>query len=387
MSLETFSGINPEVPQGEETDKIESTPDAQVEADETKDIPKSYWKRHIGMLVLSLLLTYVPEKAEAGIETGTVAESAEEDQDVLKQRKEAYEKMKALVDGENLDEKVAELKKLFGPAVEEFLQISRIERDLDIFKNLDESPAKNQDGIWVNPSGAHFSTIGSIVNDAYHDRWEKKTIEPKPIEYINIDAVPGLTEERMQEFLRKVYPDKYLEKSVSKIEFVNQSEIKDNWQILGQVRPKSVYTMSTSGPVNDPRVPIKINLGVQGITEESFLETLRHEIGHTVQWNTSLELTSAEKIQMILEVHDRVKASDRYMSPYVERISVDDIKLFASTAQQYKDDEKVKIVAYIKSNEYWAEIHREYFKDKAGFKKSHPTDYELVKKWTKDSGE
>lgn len=386
MSLETFGGVNPEVPQ-EETEKIESVPDAQVEEDETKDIPKSYWKRHIGMLVLSLLLTYVPEKAEAGIETGTVAESVEEGQDVLKQRKEAYEKMKALVDGENLDEKVAELKKLFGPAIEEFLRLSRIERDLDVFKNLNESPAKNQDGIWVNPSGAHFSTIGSIVHNAYHDRWEKKTVEPKPVEYINIDAVPGLTEEAIQEFLKKVYPDKYIEKSVKSIEFVGVNEIVGNSQILGRSETKSFDSMTTSGVVDDNRTPIKINMQLNGISPESFFETLRHEIGHTVAWSSSLELTSVEKIKMILEVNARLSASDRYMSDYVERISPNDLDVFSSDAKKYTDEEKKEIVSYIKSNEYWAEIHREYFKDKAGFKQSHPADYELVKKWTKDSGE
>lgn len=386
MSLETFGGVPQENPQEETPEEVVEATDAEVEAVE-KDIPQSYWKRHIGMLVLSLLLTYVPEKAEAGMETGTVAESVEEGQDVLKQRKEAYEKMKALVDGENLNEKVSELKKLFGPAIEEFLMLNRVERDLETFRNLDQSPVKDQEGLWVNASGPHFSTIGSIVHDAYHDRWEKKTVEPKPVQYINLDAVPGLTEERIQEFLRNVYPDKYIEKSVRSIEFVEIKEIIGNSQILGRAETKSFETMSTPGSTHDHRTPIKINMHLDGISVESFFQTLRHEIGHTVAWGSSLELTTAEQIQMLLEVHDRVNASDRYNSAYVERLSVDYVDMYTNGAKKYSDEDKVKIVRLIKSNEYWAEIHREYFKNKAGFKQGNPVDYELVKKWTGDSGE
>jgi len=45
-------------------DKVESTPPSEK-------LPKSYWKRHLGMMVLSAILAYAPEKAEAGPSTET----------------------------------------------------------------------------------------------------------------------------------------------------------------------------------------------------------------------------------------------------------------------------------------------------------------------------
>lgn len=381
MSLESFGNI-PEVEKEEaeetSTDEVETLPET-----ESGELPKSYWKKHIGMLLLSFILTHVPEKAEAEPHTETGAVEVVEGQDLVKERREAFEKLKDLVISENIEQKIAELKKYFGPAIDEFLQIHRVERDLDILKNLDQNPAKNLDGVWVNPSGAHFSTIGSIVHEAYRERWERKTVEEKDIQFINIDGIEGVTEEKIKEFLDKVYPKGSASRSIASIEFVRENEIIGQTQILGRAVTRSVSSMS-AGAVGEERTPIKINTPVEGINADSFFDILRHEVGHTVSWASSLELSNAERIQMILDVYGRINSDDRYISAYVEGIDVGKIENYNVPTSNYGDAEKKQITDYIKCGEYWAEIHREYFKDKQKFEKEHPVDYELVKKWTGD---
>jgi len=350
-------------------DKVESTPPSEK-------LPKSYWKRHLGMMVLSAILAYAPEKAEAGPSTETErVDVLEGEQDVLKQRREAFEKMKALVDGENLDEKLAELKEMFGPAIEDFLQTHRIQRDMDSLKNVKDV---NDPETFLKKAGPQFLTPGSLVANAYNDRWEKQEFEDRKINFVNIDSVPEFSEEKLQEFLKNVYPEKYLESSVSTIEFVSKNDIRAGGQVLGTVESKSLYREPTA----DPRIPIKISLPEEGITANEFVTILVHEIGHAMSWNNSPIRNSADRISMLYDVSSRVNLPDRYMSSYVENITLDSIDIYFESSNIPKDlKTRQQSLHIIKSNEYWAEIHKAYFDNKVEFQKNHPVDYELVKKW------
>jgi len=72
--------------------------------------------------------------------------------------------------------------------------------------------------------------------------------------------------------------------------------------------------------------------------------TLLHEVAHAVDWRNSHKLEFMERDSLKRAVYERVGATDRFRSTYVETISNDD-------AQTERD---------VKAREYWAEIVAAY---------------------------
>ena len=85
---------------------------------------------------------------------------------------------------------------------------------------------------------------------------------------------------------------------------------------------------------------------------------------------------------MLGDVADRVKSDDRFKSDYVDGIDLSIVNLYLSSNKIDVDDKtKEKYLNYIKTNEYWAEIHKAYFENQEKFQTEHPDDYTVVKKW------
>ena len=337
---------------------------------------KRFFNRHLAFVVLSALLSTVPQqelRAQKNEQVSIKKDSVEAE------RKSLFQKLRSLVEKEGIVDKISRLKESFGPAIDGFLDIHRINQDLNSLVTLDKR--KTEDDIFVNKSGPQFMTMGSIVASAYKDRWEHRKSPNRPISFKNINEIPGFSSKDLQDFLNKTYPKNYVSNSTSEIEFVGQSYIKEkeNTEILGQAESFGIGTLMKSQS-GDLRTPLKINLPTTGIDKEIFIDILEHEIGHPNDWNNSPVLTSAERVLMLHEVSLRSKSANRFVSSYVEGITLDQIGIYFKGKI---DDEKTKeqYLGYIKTSEYWAEIAKAYFKDKNKFKKEHPDDYVVVKKW------
>lgn len=343
--------------------------------DKIEGVRKSYWKRHLGMVVLSAILAYLPEKKVDASELAQQAVATETGRNTLEARRASYEKLKQIIEEGNTEEKVAKLREIYGRSIDDFLFVNRIERDLSTFKRVQSDADKNE--TWVSSQGPQVMTLGSILNDRFHASWEEKEAQNKEIKFKNIDKIPGLDEEGLKSFLEVKYPGSRISESVSSIEFVEQSVVRGDSQILGTTEVYGFDSMSKPG--NDGRIEIKINLRAGGISKDEFLDTLSHELGHVVDWGNSRAKTSQQRVEMALEISERLEADDRYKSEYVESwINSDSLNIHADT-KKLSEEERGKMLNYIKAVEYWAEIYR-HFKD-GDFKENHPRDFELVMRW------
>jgi len=342
---------------------------------------KRFFKRHLAIVLYALLAgvsqnELQAQEGEKKVETIT----AKADQDSLElERMDAFKKFKVLVEKEGIVEKVSKQKEIFGPAIGGFLQFRWINSDLDFLARLEKR--KDEEGVFVNKKDPMVMTTGSIVAKAYKERWEYNRLTNEPTALKNVDAVPGLSSLDLQKFLDKTYPKKYIANSISEIEFIGKSDVreKEKTEILGQSESFGMNALvkSKSG---DMRAPLKINLPTTGIDKESFLDILKHEVGHPNDWNNSLVLTSAERVSMLDEIYTRSVSKDRYISAYVEGITLDKLGIHF---EGKTEDDKVKnqYLSYVRVNEYWAEIQKAYFTDQNKFKEEHPDDHAVVEKW------
>ncbi|HTE48906.1 MAG TPA: hypothetical protein VK675_03310 [Candidatus Paceibacterota bacterium] len=349
-----------------------------------KEFMKRFFNRHLAIVLYALLAGVSQKELQAqkvGKEVETVAVEASQDSVEL-ERKNAFKKLKGIVEKEKITEKVKKQQEIFGPAVDGFLSIHWINNDLKFLARLEEAEKRAEENIFVNKNVPIAMTTGSIVADAYKKRWEHNKLVNKPLSFKNIDAVPGLSLRDFQAFLDNTYPKNYVTASISEIEFVGQTDIRNEGktEMLGQVEPFGI-NMLLNSKLGDLRgVPLKINLPTTGIDKESFIDVFQHEVGHPNDWNNSRVLTSAERVSMLDEVYSRSISKDRYISEYVEGITLDQLY---SIFKLKVEDNKVRrqYLAYVRVSEYWAEIQKAYFKNQNKFKKENPADYAVVKKW------
>jgi hypothetical protein len=334
-----------------------------------------FFSKHVAAALISLISFQAAEKpAEAQqvkptkIEQGNPAA-------IEKDRRKALEDFKALVDKNKIDEIFSAQEERFGFAVVA-LSINR-EVGTDLGNMQDLYKRKEDKDLFVSPEGPQFTTLGSVVASAYKDRWLPHKQVARPMQFENMEAIPGLNAKGVEEMLNVIYPKNYLAKCVSKIQFVNQTDVREDQQaeILGYVQS---FGLSNLGKDADLRSVIKINLTTRGITRETFLDTLVHEAGHTFDPINNSILTSTERVLMLEDIYQRSIAPDRYMSRYVEGITIEKLGIY------FKDSKTIdpkQYLAFIKATEYWAEIHRAYFDGPEQFKKTNPKDYAVVKKW------
>lgn len=360
----------------------QNNPVIEIPETERKNVLAKFFKKHLGFIVLTTLLASAPEQIafaneQKSSQTPETGASQNEQGSLEVQRKATFEKFKALVENEDIEGVLAELREAFGPALDSFLSMHRIDRDLDSLKRLDG--VRNDDGAFVNKNTPIAMTQGSIVSASFKERWEHHAHIEKDIILKNIDKVPNFSEEEFLAFLKSTYPARYISGNISTIEFVAQNDIRGGSEILGQAENFSMDSLARSVD-GDRRAPIRINLPTTGIDRETFLEIFTHEAGHPADWNNNPNLTSGERILMLRDVLKRVKSESRYKSEYVENIKMDDISTHFG-GEVKSDKEKGQYLDFIHATEYWAEISAQYFKSPEKFQQDHPEDFSLVKKW------
>ncbi len=84
---------------------------------------------------------------------------------------------------------------------------------------------------------------------------------------------------------------------------------------------------------------------LKNIGREEVLGILAHEIGHGNDFSTDNELKQSDKDKLFMDLRERVRSSDRYLSPYIE-------SLIAKHVNGVTID-----------HEYWAEVCSAYFTD------------------------
>ncbi len=358
-------------------ENFESYVDNGVEKEMSKEkIRNNFWVKHIGLIALSAILAYVPEKKVEAASTVTESVQLKSAEDLQSQRLAAYENFKALAQGLGLDEKIRELKDLFGPALDNFLSIYNIDEDIEILKKVEDKNNSHTENIWVNKDGTQYVTLGSILSDAYTKRWERHDNKRMLTTFKGIEDIPGYSVVELKEFLDKTYPEHYIDNQVSQIEFIPEA----NANFLGNAEPKGFFSLI--GKADDVRTPLKVYLSKKDATEEFFLYVVEHEINHASDWNNNTSLTSGERILMLKDISERIESSDRFLSEYVEGINLSVLGQHVTRDLSGMTSEvKEQYLGYIKTIEYWPEISKAYFLDKDKFKVEHPSDFAVVEKW------
>jgi len=344
---------------------------------------KNYFKRHVAAVLLSLLASFgVPQKGLEAREQQTATSADRERGTVEAERRQALEDFKKLVDQEKIEEKIAEIVKVFGLAASDLLITRRAYGDV---KNMVELYAKKDNpSSFTHPDGPQFLTLGNIVANAYKERWQYHKQPERPVAFNNIDSVPGLSIAELEIFINTTYPKGYVSSSILSIEFTGKSDIRsnENAEVLGQVESFGLGTILRSKTDGDFRLPVKVNMPQAGINKAEFLDVLEHEISHGFDPENNSVLNSAERVSMLLEIYSRSIAPDRFISPYVESITLNELAIyFKNTSTAQSEGAQKQYLAYIRTNEYWAEIHKAYFQKPVELEKTNPADYALVKKW------
>lgn len=89
------------------------------------------------------------------------------------------------------------------------------------------------------------------------------------------------------------------------------------------------------------------------------IRMLYHEIGHANDWYSDNQMSRKQRLILLLGIHDRLHAKDRFRSVYVESIHNDNVQ---------KQE-------FLRAKEYWAEICAQYFLEP---QKLDVEDYALV---------
>ena len=342
---------------------------------------KKWLRRHLGLVVMSAVLAYAPEKeVSAQIRTTETVSVGSDHSTIEAERRNAFESFESLVQKGELSEKLDKIKEEFGSVIDGFLESRHISQDLDSLDKLVKG--KNDPNAFVNKAGSQFMTPGSVVTNAYKTRWEN--MQPMNIDgevsLKNIELVPGLSSQELLSIFEQMYPENYIASIVSSIEFVPNSDVKDGMEILGQTKSFGLDMMATNTS-GDLRTPIKINLPTTGIDKDTFLDIFKHEVGHSAGWDNNPRLTSTQRLEMLFDVAGRVSSEDRYISEYVEGINQEALKDRLTGNDTGDEKTQKQNLAYIRAIEYWPEIAKAYFENPSGFQGTNPKDYEVVKKW------
>jgi hypothetical protein len=359
---------------------MESLKTNLIEKDKGRELFKRFFNRHVVAALLSLASFQAIEKPAEAQETKVPGIEQTDSKALEKSRRQALEDFKLLVDKGNIDQIISKQMERFGMAAGSFFINRRVALDVRQMKDL--YAKKDDSNMFVAKEGIQFATAGSLVESAYRERWVRQRAEQRQTQLKNIENIPGLSAEELRDFLKKYYPSNYIESCIASIEFVNQSDVRkeENVEVLGQVQAFGISTMFGSKD-GDLRAPIRVNLPAGGITKEFFYDVLKHEISHAFDPLNNSVLTSGERVQMLEDIYLRSISSDRYISEYVESITIKEIGVYLSGRSITNPTEQNQYLAFIKTTEYWAEIHKAYFENKEQFQKEHPADYAVVHKW------
>lgn len=165
--------------------------------------------------------------------------------------------------------------------------------------------------------------------------------------------------EDIQQILQETFPIGWVNNEVGAIRQSDETQ-HTHYQHLGGIKYKALASCYRQGVGKDKE---KTEIVYHGDAKTEFtgnlIDSFSHEIAHANDWVSDNEMSTLERVNLLLKIYKRLKSPDRYLSYYVESIQGKDLK-----EQNYN-----------RAVEYWAEISEQYFKDAS---RLHIDDFRLV---------
>lgn len=197
---------------------------------------------------------------------------------------------------------------------------------------------KNSLSVSSNRSN-NYMVLQNFYDNNYH--FNKTNInEEDKLVIKNDKREDTVTVEILNKIINETYPKDWFNREVRQIKLTNSKD--------GATHAQSQYTNGNKFE-EAARMSRYINemvLRNYSLKTPWFLfHTLSHEASHANDWEANEDLTSVERVDLLLKINNRIKSPNRFISSYVEGINNDN-----------KETE-----GYLKCVEYFAEICGEYF--------------------------
>lgn len=315
-----------------------------------------------GLVGMAISLGVLSELVEA--EQGRGERKEQADHEI----REQWQEYKRMVRISNVRENIKILEEQFG---EDNDLVKKVKNDLGIFDFIVETENK---GIDILSSEGYIrvsflslfrdiklfwdvDTLRRVASEAYRANSKRPNVR-------GFNVIKGLDNKEVQQILEAQFDHRWLYGNTATFEFVNQDKKKGNFQIGGTAFNEGLYgVMTRSG-----KEKIELYKGMEDLGQ--ILEGVAHELGHQHDWENSNTLNIPERLNLLVQVLNRLNAEDRVREEYIETITPD-----------IRKDMPPKEIKYRQALEYWAEIVRHFYSDPTAFKEKHPADYEIVKGW------
>jgi hypothetical protein len=224
---------------------------------------------------------------------------------------------------------------------------------------------------------AHFSYFSIkkespefIVEDEYAMEYPSINFgeleESGKMEFISLNGnrVEGNSKTIIDYFSNNIFPKGSLHGEVKCVKQVPSYSPNEGGKNLGLGKDWITIADCESSP--DKENTIRLFNYTKDMNMVEILKNLSHEVGHANSWETDNELSLEERVDLLLDVVNRVQSKDRFYSAYVEAI--------------HNKDTRQKL--YDKTTEYWAEIYSAYLTNPESL---NYKDFNLVDKIVKKS--
>lgn len=227
-----------------------------------------------------------------------------------------------------------------------------VELDRDRFSILERSLEETEQALDEFSFLKQHTFVSSLEEDT---SVAERTESP-----LSIEAIPSRSVEMDTSFLKgvieKTFPKSWFTGEVSSVGFLGKKqELPSKYGIKGSEAWASF--IKQTGKITF------YEMARESYVAEN-ISCLAHEVGHANDWSADNETLVSDRMELILDVADRLKNYDRFKSPYVEKI-------------KNKDPKKE---LYLKATEYWAKICEVYFMAPSTM---NIKDFRLVDDWVK----
>ncbi len=242
----------------------------------------------------------------------------------------------------HFQEKEKELETLFAYGAPDRADVFK--RNLDVSRSrADHLPEKDRAKLKIDFETEFFPRV---VEEEFHPQIDS------PIETGDGVISPDI--------LRKViatFPRNWVNGEIKEIAQANSNE--------NPITERGGLVWTTDAAIIQDKVTLFQN--IKNHSKDYFVEILGHESGHANDWKSNKRASYEDKLDLLLKVSRRIDSQDKFHSTYAE--------------SQLKSNQKdSRINKYLYSQEYWAEICSQYFKDPTQLSID---DFELVDGWVK----
>lgn len=296
-------------------------------------------------LEIGALAWHVKQKFQEKGEIEQLARSVKTEISNIEYLKERGERLRELF-GNNLPSSldvVGELEALQGG--EE--QVRTLEKSFSWFKEKRPILAEPSEMLERPPSSEERERADVRVNDfvLHPEYYEGGKVEQR-IDSATVDRI-----------LAETYPKGWVRGEVASVEQLPDRVLFGERYGLG--KDAEAFATCYREGLSDQSKIVFHGISERGYSANEIFEVLAHELAHANDWESDNEMNQGEKMNLLLQVGDRLDDEDRYYSSYVESI-------------ENKDEQAGR---YLKASEYWAEICAAYLFDQSNMSYQ---DYKLV---------